>query len=415
MKNRIVLGGASLLLLIILSQGPANSYSISDMGTAYASILAADAKTSPFTEEDLAQYESILSVLTTEGFKIEVEGTVYSFPAQLKDLSIEQIDGGSALSFTPEFMDYMVSTVGAAVLDPSTDITLLSVEDSSKASRVTMEGVVKDGRALVPELTQTMISGALAQGETTATGVMRDVEGKIINQTGLDLGPLEYLTEGKSSFWGSSPEREFNIKKALNERFNGILIPPNAEFSYVEFLGEIEYAGWKKAYAIFKGTQLEPTPAGGVCQVSTTVYRAALNAALDITEHRTHSLYVIYYQHFGDGLDATIYPGEQDFKFVNNTPNYLLMVAQEEGFKEAVIRFYGEDDGRSTQLYGPYTASTQTDETKAAIGAPLGIGQIAWKYLITHPDGTVETKWLLSDYMSVAQQHRGETPGLLQY
>jgi len=114
-------------------------------------------------------------------------------------------------------------------------------------------------------------------------------------------------------------------------------------------------------------------------------------------------------------LDATIFPGEQDFKFVNNTPNYILMVAQEEGYKEAVVRFYGEDDGRSTELYGPYTASNQTDEVKAGVGAPLGIGQIAWKYIITHSNGTVEIKWLLSDYMSPAQQHRGETPGLLEY
>jgi vancomycin resistance protein YoaR len=212
---------------------------------------------------------------------------------------------------------------------------------------------------------------------------MQDVEGRIINNTGIDLGPLDYLTEGKSSFWGSSPEREFNIKKALNERFNGIIIPPGAEFSYVEFLGEIEYAGWKKAYAIFKGTQLEPTPAGGVCQVSTTVDRAALNAALDITEHRSHSLYVIYYQHFGDGLDATVYPGEQDFKFVNNTPNYLLMVAQEEGFKEAVIRFYGEDDGRSTELYGPYTASTQNRRIKSP-WAPCSASTNRMEIPLTH-------------------------------
>lgn len=414
MKTRLVLGASSLLLLIILSQGPENSYSFSDINNAYASILAADAKTNPFSEEDLAKYESLITTLTTEGFKIDVEGTVYPFPAQLKDLALEQVEGGTALSFTPEFMDYILSTVSAAVLDPATDITLLEA-DATKTSRVTFEGVVKDGRELVPGLTEEMIEGALAQGESTAKGVMRDVEGKIINETGLDLGPLNLLTEGKSSFWGSSPEREFNIRKALNERFNGILIPPGGEFSYVDFLGEIEYAGWKQAYAIFKGTQLEPTPAGGVCQVSTTIYRAVLNAGLEVSEHRSHSLYVIYYQHFGDGLDATIFPGEQDFKFVNNTPNYMLIVAQEEGFKEAVIRFYGEDDGRSTELYGPYTASTQTDEVKTAIGAPLGIGQIAWKYVITHADGTVETKWLLSDYMSPAQQHRGETPGLLEY
>lgn len=414
-RHSLLLGGASLLfLLLALSEGTETSYSLSEFDSAYTSVLSLNDEESPFTEEELKPLQPLVEVLQTEGFKVEVEGVVYPFPAQEKDLILEKSGDELRLNFTPEFLGYMLSTVSTTVNVPAGDFTLLSA-DPTKTSRVTFEGKIFDGKELVPRLTEEMIEGALAKNATTAQGVMRAVEGRIINKTGVDLGPLEFLAEGKTSFWGSSPEREFNIKKAVNERFNGILIPPGGEFSYVEFLGEIEYAGWKKAYAIFKGTQLEPTPAGGVCQVSTTVYRAALDAALDITEHRSHSLYVIYYQHFGDGLDATIFPGEQDFKFVNNTPNYILMVAQEEGYKEAVVRFYGEDDGRSTELYGPYTASNQTDEVKAGVGAPLGIGQIAWKYIITHSNGTVEIKWLLSDYMSPAQQHRGETPGLLEY
>lgn len=397
MKKPIFLATVSFIFLVLIWVSARNS------SESLAQINA----------EEWAAWEPLIATVTSSGFTITVEGKDFLFPAQEKDLVFEKNEDSIQLNLTDAFYAYMFETVGASTNVPSSDITLLSA-DASKTSRVEMKGVVADGRELVPSLTQTMVEAALIQKESGAQGVMRDVEGRIINETGIDLGPLEFLTQGKSSFWGSSPEREFNIRKALNERFNGILIPPGAEFSYVEFLGEIEYAGWKRASAIFNGTQIEPTPAGGVCQVSTSVYRAVLNGALKVTDHRSHSLYVIYYQHFGDGLDATIFPGEQDLKFINNTPNYMLMVAQEEGFKEAVIRFYGEDDGRSTELYGPYTASTQTEESKAALGT-FGVGQIAWKYVITDPNGSRTEEWLLSDYMSPAQQHRGETPGLLEY
>lgn len=360
------------------------------------------------TEEDLEPFSAQVEILLTTGFNVQAEDKSYDFPAQMKDLTLTKNEGATQLSFTDEFVDYVVSTIEEAVKIEPNHVRLLEVEDETKVSKVTVEGFIANGLELDSESTRANILNGVENGDTRASAVTRIVESQIINETGLDLGPLDYLGEGRTSFWGSSPEREFNIRKAVNERFNGILIPPGGEFSYVEFLGPIEYGGWKQAYTIFQGTKLEKAPAGGVCQVSTTMYRAVLDAALSITEQRSHSLYVIYYQHFGDGLDATVFPGEQDFKFVNDTDNYILMVAQEEGYMEAVIRFYGEDDGRETELWGPYTASNQTDEVITGVGHSLGIGQMAWKYVITWGDGTVETRWLLSDYMSPAQQYRTE-------
>lgn len=439
MKKTLLLGASSFLLFLLSISanatapeqplldwtlaGPKSAYFtwinqelslVPAAPAAYASILPTPNPVA-FTTEDLASVQPLVEKLLTNGFTLHIEEHDFQFPAQLKDLLIEKDEQGQiTLSFTPEFLDYMLKTSGDTVNVAAQDWHLLEA-DESKPSKVSFEGFFADGKILPVEEASTLIAEALTVGQSESTVIMKVVPAKIVNETGKDLGPLEYLGEGRSSFWGSAPEREFNIKKAINERFNGILIPPGAEFSYVEFLGAIEYAGWKQAYTIFKGTQLEKAPAGGVCQISTTVYRAVLDAALEVTEQRSHSLYVIYYQHFGDGLDATVYPGEQDLKFVNNTPNYILMVAQEEGYKEAVIRFFGESDGRSTELYGPYTASNQTEEAIQGIGERLGIGQIAWKYIITHPDGSVETRWLISNYMSPALQHRGEEPGLLSY
>lgn len=393
----------------MLGAGIGSTYELPPLFADVADVFEADVNRS-VSSDDLNVYQELIEKLLSEGFTVTVEGESYIFPAQRKDIVLEKKNSEIVLSFSSAFMTYMLDTLYKETFEPWENIYLLDA-DESKASKGVLEGKIINGKELLRNLTEEMMLAAVNRGETQSLGLVRIVEGSIINKTGKNLGPLDLLAQGKSTFWGSSPEREFNIRKALNERFNGILIPPGAEFSYLEFLGPIEWGGWKQAYTIFKGTQLEPAPAGGVCQVSTTVYRAALDAALEITEQRNHSLYVIYYNDYGDGLDATVFPGEQDLKFINNTPNYLLMVAQEEGYYEAVIRFYGEDDGRGTTLIGPYTTSNQTDESTEGVGQ-LGIGEMAWKYLIKKANGTEEVRWLHSTYMSKVKQYKEEAKEL---
>lgn len=414
------LSGFAVLITIIVSSagnsGVRNAYFIFDDGH-----LAIQSQVNPlfadvlFTDLDLQPLQSTVEKLLTEGLVISMDGQTYKFPAQMKDLVVTKEDETASLSLNQDFLDYVLDELAKIAYVAKTDINLLSA-DETKVSKVTMEGTISDGKELITELTDETIRSAIEKGETQATALTRTVNGKIINETGKDLGPLELISTGKSNFSESIGERTFNVRKALNEHFDGILIPPGAEFSYVAFLGEItNTAGWKNALTIFKTTELNWVPGGGICQVSTTVYRAALRAALPVTDQRNHSLYITYYQDYGDGLDATVFPGEQDLKFINDTPNYILMVAQEEGTEKAVVRFYGQDDGRKTELYGPYTASNQTDEVATGVGAPLGIGQIAWKYIITHADGTTEEKWLLSDYHSIVKQWKDPVIGPLVY
>jgi vancomycin resistance protein YoaR len=352
-----------------------------------------------------------ITQLLEKGVSFEHEDTIGLIPAQSKDFYfIEAENGKHQVTLTEAFTDYVVKSIQNQIEVAPKHLTLLAADPNS-VSKVTMVGEVKNGIGISESLLRVQLKKSLLEGKTQVQVPSTLRKGEVINATGIDLGPLEELAEGKSTFWGSSPEREFNIRKALNERFNGVLIPPGAEFSYVDLLGPIEWAGWKQATTIFQGTNLEKAPAGGVCQVSTTIYRAGLDAGLEFTEHRHHSLYVIYYNEYGDGLDATIFPGEQDLKFINNTPKHLLMTASEEGYYEAVIRFYGQDDGRSTTLIGPYTGSNQSEETRTQIGE-LGIGEMAWDYLITHADGTSTQQWIRSSYMSPAKQHK-EAPGKL--
>ncbi len=358
------------------------------------------------TKEEQLQWQATVEALLSTGIEFSYGEEKGAIPAQNKDLFFTKSSEEELwqLRLGSDFTNYVIETIQTQIEKESSDLTLLEA-DANQISKVRMEGQVEDGVSIQESLLRAELFKSIASGEVQIEVPARIVKGEVINSTGIDLGPLEEIAEGKSTFWGSSPEREFNIKKAINEKFNGILIPPGAEFSYVEWLGPIEYAGWKQAYTIFQGTKLEKAPAGGVCQISTTIYRAALDAGLELTEQRAHSLYVIYYNDYGDGLDATIFPGEQDLKFVNNSPNYLLMTATEEGYYEAVVRLYGENTGKETTLIGPYTASNQTEETLTELGQ-MGIGEMAWKYIITFADGTSEEKWIHNSYFSQVTQHK---------
>jgi vancomycin resistance protein YoaR len=164
------------------------------------------------------------------------------------------------------------------------------------------------------------------------------------------------IGQGVSHFAGSIENRKFNVGLAAS-RINGVLIPPGEEFSFVKTVGDISGAsGYKQAYVIKSGrTVLDD--GGGVCQVSTTIYRAALNTGLPITERTAHAYRVGYYeQGFPPGLDATIYSPSVDLKFKNDTGHHILVQARVEG-TDLTVDLYGTSDGRSVELTRPVIVS----------------------------------------------------------
>ncbi len=139
-----------------------------------------------------------------------------------------------------------------------------------------------------------------------------------------------------------------------------MLIPPGSEFSFNTQLGEVDDSnGFVKGYAVIgQRTQLEW--GGGVCQDSTTVFRAAFWAGLPITERHAHPFYISWYDDFsfpneaGPGLDATIYTGVSDLKFMNDTGHWLLMEATaDEDAQVLSVRLYGTKPNRSVSIRGP--------------------------------------------------------------
>lgn len=172
-----------------------------------------------------------------------------------------------------------------------------------------------------------------------------------------NLGITELIGEGRSDFRGSPKNRIFNIRVATN-RFNGMLIKPNEEFSFVKILGEVDGEHGYLPELVIKKNKTEPEFGGGICQVSTTAFRAAIYSGLKITARRNHAYPVSYYS--PQGMDSTVYVPRPDLRFINNTPSYILIQTEIIG-TELIFRFYGTSDGRKTNVIGPKILEKNSD------------------------------------------------------
>jgi vancomycin resistance protein YoaR len=171
-----------------------------------------------------------------------------------------------------------------------------------------------------------------------------------------DLGIKEVLGTGYSNFRGSPANRIHNIRVGVN-RLNGMLISPGEEFSLLKALRPFTLSAGYLPELVIKGDKIEPEIGGGLCQIGSTTFRAAMNSGLEITERRNHSLVVSYYndpRNFNPGTDATIYDPAPDFKFLNDTGNYVLIVtSMNVATGDLNFTFWGTSDGRKAAYTEP--------------------------------------------------------------
>ncbi len=203
----------------------------------------------------------------------------------------------------------------------------------------------------------------LAQNFSTSPNLpIEKISPEVSSNSQNDLGISSLIGEGKSNFKGSPKNRIFNINVASN-RFNGVLIKPGEEFSFVKILGEVDGEHGYLPELVIKKDKTEPEFGGGICQVSTTAFRAAINSGLEITARRNHAYPVSYYN--PQGMDATVYVPRPDLRFINNTPGHILIQTKIEG-TELVFDFYGTDDGRKTNVIGPKILERNPDGSMKA-------------------------------------------------
>ncbi len=172
-----------------------------------------------------------------------------------------------------------------------------------------------------------------------------------------------YGIQGAATYFsGSSPERIQNIATASAE-FHGVLVAPGETFSMADYLGDISLDnGYAEALIIF-GNRTVKGVGGGVCQVSTTLFRAVFFGGYPIVERHPHAYRVGYYEQGtgspGPGMDATVFLPLVDFKFTNDTPYWLLMETYIYG-NQLLWKFYSTSDGRTVSW-----SSDRSNEVKA--------------------------------------------------
>jgi vancomycin resistance protein YoaR len=237
----------------------------------------------------------------------------------------------------------------AAQIDVTPRNARLRFDHATQSPVVMQES--RPGRKLDVDTTLATVKWALASGSSSAdltiTTVLPQVDS---NHTG-SMGIRELVAEGTTYFAGSSAERVRNIAVAA-AKFDGVVIPPDGIFSFNQFVEDVSAANGFEDSLIIWGDRTAVGIGGGVCQVSTTIFRSAYAAGLPIVERYNHGYVVSWYGE--PGLDATIFTPTVDFRFRNDTGAYLLMepvMNADAGM--LTINLYGTKPGREVLISAP--------------------------------------------------------------
>lgn len=260
------------------------------------------------------------------------------------------------------YIDSMADKINKDSVDAKLTITngKASVFESSQDGyELNQEQTLADIENLLIERIKSVSQSQDVSSETIQLSV-KTKKPTISNDTINNLGIKELIGKGSTNFSGSPENRKYNIKLGT-QLISGALIKPGEEFSFLKALGDVTEARGFKKELVIKEDRTAPEVGGGLCQVSTTVFRAALYSGLPITERTNHKYRVSYYEP-PVGMDATIYDPSPDLKFKNDTPGYILVQGKVSG-NTLTFEFYGTNDGRKVEISDPrvYDITTPPD------------------------------------------------------
>jgi vancomycin resistance protein YoaR len=305
-------------------------------------------------------------------------------------------DDGFKLSDTA-FYAFLRDEIAEAVEEEAQSVIITNVEGEYE-----FEGSARYGRMIDYEATLLEVEAMINSDETSPIVItVNEVDPEItVTEELALLGVTELLGYGYSNFSGSPTARVYNVTHGMS-LFNGTMLAPGEEFSFTTLMGDIDAAnGWYPELVI-KGDETIPEYGGGLCQVSSTMFRAALLTGMPVTSRRNHSYAVSYYAYpDGYGLDATIYDPYPDFRFTNDTAGHMLIQGYTDGV-EAYFVFYGTSDDRSVTMekgdaYGYYSISEPKIEYTSDLAPGVRVleeyshtgFQIDWWRTIYYADGT---------------------------
>lgn len=305
----------------------------------------------------------VASQLLREGIELqEGEQTMVIKPATLRPLITfgQQAEAGNpdnrilGVQLEAEALaNYLTTTV-----EPDIDTPAQNARFELADGKVQQFALPQNGRQLDVAASVAAVAEALRQGNRRVSLAIRPIEPEISELAHMEsLGLTALLAHGETDFAGSPKNRIHNITVGAS-RYHGLLLPPDTEFSFNSFLGPVDGEHGFKPELVIKNHLTIPEFGGGLCQVSTTAFRAAVESGLKITARRNHAYAVRYYG--VPGFDATIYPPYTDLRFLNNTPGYILIQTKITGTKLA-FDFWGTSDGRQVTIDGPTPYQRQSN------------------------------------------------------
>ena len=241
----------------------------------------------------------------------------------------------------------------APLVNRSSTNARFSFDDGSGQLALVQPAVV--GRTLDINATRDAITQKVFQGEHNFPLILNVNKPAVGDDaTAKSLGINTLVSSYTSYFRGSPAARLQNIQAAAKPFF-GLLVPPNSTFSMGDAIGDISLDnGYAEALIIYNGKTITGV-GGGVCQVSTTLFRTAFSGGYPIVERNAHAYRVFYYEQNAKGsdpnlagLDATVYFPLVDLKFTNDRPYWLLMETYYSSKDRSLTwKFYSGDDGRT--------------------------------------------------------------------
>jgi vancomycin resistance protein YoaR len=259
-------------------------------------------------------------------------------------LAFKKVNNIISVEFNAGLIDPKFDTIGQEINVPPQDAKFQMTDGKVTEFKPALPGLELDKETSLGQLNQEFV----VNKNKEVTLAVKESEPNNKTEDSNTLGIKELIGKGVSDFAGSHTNRIKNIKNAVNH-LNGLIIPPG-EFSTIDAIGEVNAAtGYFQEYVI-KGDRTIPEYGGGLCQIGTTMFRAALYSGLPITERRPHSYIVSYYKPLG--MDATIYGPHPDLRFMNDTGNNILLQIKIDG-TQLTFEFWGTSDGRKVEITDP--------------------------------------------------------------
>lgn len=316
-------------------------------------------------------------------------------------VSVTGTKGTLAVTLDPTSFDAGLHALASSIEKPGKTGSLVVKDGKVQSFVAGVDGTAIDTDATLQEVLSSWPASSTFPIIVTVT------KGALIGQDPEQLGIKELIGIGTSNFGNSPPNRIKNIQHGV-ALVNGTLIQPGEIFSLVTTLGVIDQAHDWLPELVIKGNTTEPDFGGGLCQIGTTAFRAALNSGMPIIERQNHSYRVVYYE--PAGTDATIFDPKPDFRFQNDMATPIYINAYIVG-KNVYFEFWGTKDGRTVDEPTPKVYNiTPPPPMKLVETLDLPPGQkkcteIAHAgadadldYTVTYADGTVKKTTFHSHY-----------------